>query len=107
MPFAWFLSSLLILAVATIILGYVPKSGKPVDPYALGLDLLSRIHLLLFCAGIFSVCLWPFFTIQMVVTSGLKTFAENKIQVLLFISGVVGYLLFAFIMNPYFSWLMD
>lgn len=107
MPFAWLLSSLLILSVATIILGYVPKYGNPVDPYTLGLDLVTRIHLLLFCVGIFSACLWPFFTIQMVVASGFKTFSENKIPVLLFISGLVGYLLFAFTMNPYFSWIMD
>ncbi len=106
-PFAWFLSFLTILAVATFKLGYVPKCGNPIDPYLLGLDLLSLIHLLLLCATFFAVFLWPFITIETINVSGFRAFHENRFQILFFAIGVGGCLIVRTAFGPYIAWVLD
>jgi hypothetical protein len=105
-PFIWFISFLLILLIGTINLGYVPKYGNLIDPYALNIDILSSLHV--FCAFLAYIAFYLWLTLSAIfLVFFKKEFSLNKLSTVLFIIGVVGFFIFKYIFTDVFLWVVD
>ncbi|OYU95574.1 MAG: hypothetical protein CFE21_10550 [Bacteroidetes bacterium B1(2017)] len=105
-PFFWFISFLTMIIIGTIKLGSIPKYGNHIDPYALGLDSLNLIEVVLSILGLFSFILWLVLTPILYYFFKNKT-SLNKSSIVLCIIGVLGFIVFRFIFTETFLWVVD
>lgn len=105
-PFIWFLSFLLILTMGIIHIGYVPKYGNPIDPYALNLDVISYLHFIFGLCAYLAFYLWIGMSIILVIFFK-KKFSFHRASTILFIIGVSGFFIFRYIFPDVFGWILD
>jgi len=105
-PFAWLCSLLLILFIGICHFGYVPQSGNPVDPYSLGLDWIYSFEVWLGLFGFLSFFLWPLVTVMLhIFYRNMIVF--NKLSVILFLVGTIGFFVFRYGFTAIFLWVAD
>jgi hypothetical protein len=105
-PFAWLCSLLLILVIGVFHFGYIPKYGNPIDPYALGLDWIYFFEVWLALLSFLSFFTWPLLTVMMYLLFKDK-FAWNKLSIVFFITGIVGFFIFKYGFPETFLWVVD
>jgi hypothetical protein len=104
-PFAWLLSFLTILLIATIHFGYIPKYGNPIDPSALGLDQIEYVEVILaFCAFI-SFFIWTFLSLIFIFFK--SKIQLSKLPIFLFVIGVCGFFVLRYEFTDIFLWVVD
>jgi hypothetical protein len=103
-PFLWFLAFLMIILLGTIKLGYVPKYGNIIDPYALKIGAITKAHFFLGISALLAFYIW---LVMSAIFFFIKGFSFNKITTILFFVGVIGYLTFKYLFPNVFAWVMD
>jgi hypothetical protein len=105
-PFIWFIFFLTMVIIGTIYFGNIPKYGNPIDPYALGLDWINIFEAFFSVLGIISFFLWPLLTIILYIFFRNKIIL-NKLSIILFIIGIVGFFVFKYGFTETFLWVAD
>ena len=105
-PFIWFVLFLIILIIGTIHFGEIPKYGNLTDPYALDLDKISLVEALFSFLGYLSFFLWPLLTAIIYIFFRNKIIM-NKLSIILFIIGIVGFFIFRYGFSETFLWVVD
>ena len=106
LPFIWFLSFLIILAIGIIHFGYLPKYGNLVDPYALNIRYLSLFSFFCGLCAYVAFYLWIVMSI-IFITFLRKEFSFNRTTTILFIIGVLGFFVFRYLFSDVFAWVID
>ncbi len=104
--FFCFLTVILVLALGTIRLGYIPSYGDTADPYALGLNYISTIIVFLTLPAAFTLALWPLLTIALWVQQKTLT-ACYKVSYIFFGTGLAGLTVLHLFFSDYFGWVLD
>lgn len=105
-PFVWFSVFLMILMIGIFKLRSLPKYGYSDDPNSLGIDLLSRIHLISAVSAYVAYYLWLVFTICWIAFFKKKFFIHKPSTILFFI-GISGFFVFKYFFPEIFKWVMD
>jgi hypothetical protein len=105
-PFVWFVTFLLIFTIGAIHLGYIPEYGNAADPDSLNIGLLSGIHFALFLSGSLAFFIWVMLTIVLLIFFR-KRISINRSSTILFSIGIIGFLIFKYILTASFLWVFD
>ena len=95
----WTGCTLLIIGVATIKLGHLPRYGYDPAPAQLGLSWYTLLNMLLFVAAGFNAIIWP-----LILLAYPKTYKVNYYSVAAYLLGFISVFLLGF--AP-FEWYFD
>lgn len=104
-PFIWFIFFVIILLIGTLKLGYVPKYGNVIDPYALNLELLSIIHVITATLSYLAVFVWILLTGILIILK--RQIIINRTSFVFLLIGLVGFIIFKFFFTQIFLWVFD
>lgn len=105
-PILWFTSFLLVGFIGIIKFGELPVYGKHIDPYALGINWLNAINMILFFSSFFTIPILGFLTTSLLVKGYILTL-KDKILLILVLISITGFFLFKYSFPTFFSWVVD
>jgi hypothetical protein len=105
-PFTWLILFLIVLLSGTNYLGYIPTEGDLTDPSAIGMNGLTTVIGFGVLFVISASVLW--FAIAFILLKESQSKPKlGRLSVVLHIIGLMGFLLFRFILTGYFGWVLD
>lgn len=109
LPLLWLLN-LLMLAIGAYELGEIPRYGNIRDPSSLDLwvvEALGVVNIFLPMICMPDIVLYPILIISSIVRKDRKLEKVEFVGFGLFVTGVIGLLLFGYVFSSQFEWILD